>query len=411
MKDQLPYIFAAMITGSLIAGGTNVLAILMLFRPHKPLFIGRYRLPFTPGLIPGKQKQLAEKIAAIVAEHLLTPESITASLRQGQIEQKIKDKLYEYWEHHVSSQVVLGTYLDKTALDRQRIEAAVVDMIIRQCGKINQPELINAQLEQLVHAIGDRKINQVLPETMITAVDQAIEQFVNSLIKHLDHLLQDKKTGVILIQMLDETLAIKNTLIRKLFLNIMADENILQQITQKLQKFLTSEAVIVYCKTYLSERWQMIHETDIASLQAQYPEQSEHLLAQITHMIHGALQNGLQSEAFRLAVTKEIENAGDRLWNMPVASLLQMLDPYKDTFIEQISCKAAETLQIHGEEIIRSINIHEIVEQQVAAFPSRRLEEIILQIARKELQYITLIGALIGAILGIVQFMLASSAL
>ena len=409
MEDKLPYLFAAIITGSLIAGGTNVLAILMLFRPHKPLYIGRYQLPFTPGLIPGKQKQLAEKIADIVAEHLLTPEAISGSLRTGRIEQTIKAKLFEYWQHHAPSTVPLGTYLDKTAIDRQHIQAVITDMIIRQCGNINQPGLINSQLQQTVNSIANRQIGQILPETAMTAADEIIKQFTASLLEHLDHMLQDKKTRVILVQMLDETLAIKNTLVRKLFLNIIADENVLQQITEKLQKLLTSDAISLHFTAYLSEQWKTIHETDIESLRAKYPGQSEYLLLQITNMIHGALQNGLQSDAFRMVVTEEVQNIAERLWNMPVATLLQILEPYKDSSIELISYKLADTLQIHAEEIVHSINIRGIVEQQVASFPSTRLEEIILQIAKKELQYITLIGALIGAVLGLVQFMLAYS--
>ncbi|MBF9299470.1 DUF445 family protein, partial [Staphylococcus schleiferi] len=40
------------ILGAIIGGVTNMIAIKMLFHPFKPYYIFRFRIPFTPGLIP-----------------------------------------------------------------------------------------------------------------------------------------------------------------------------------------------------------------------------------------------------------------------------------------------------------------------------------------------------------------------
>ena len=48
--------------GAVIGYGTNTLAVEMLFRPFTPKYIGKWRLPFTPGLIPKEQARIAEKI-------------------------------------------------------------------------------------------------------------------------------------------------------------------------------------------------------------------------------------------------------------------------------------------------------------------------------------------------------------
>jgi len=48
---------------------TNDIAIRMLFRPHKACYIGRWRVPFTPGIVPRRKDQLAEILGnAIVAK-------------------------------------------------------------------------------------------------------------------------------------------------------------------------------------------------------------------------------------------------------------------------------------------------------------------------------------------------------
>ncbi len=66
--------------GAIIGGYTNHLAIKMLFRPHRPIYIGKFQLPFTPGLIPKRRDELAVQLGKMVVEHLLTPEGIGKKL-------------------------------------------------------------------------------------------------------------------------------------------------------------------------------------------------------------------------------------------------------------------------------------------------------------------------------------------
>ncbi len=52
---------AAPVIGGIIGLITNGLAIKMLFRPHKEIYIGKFRLPFTPGLIPKEKIELQQQ--------------------------------------------------------------------------------------------------------------------------------------------------------------------------------------------------------------------------------------------------------------------------------------------------------------------------------------------------------------
>ncbi|WP_148361152.1 DUF445 domain-containing protein [Bacillus timonensis] len=70
-----------MVIGAIIGGVTNSLAIKMLFRPYKAIYIGGKRLPFTPGLIPKRRDELAYQMGRTVVEHLLTPESLKKKLK------------------------------------------------------------------------------------------------------------------------------------------------------------------------------------------------------------------------------------------------------------------------------------------------------------------------------------------
>ncbi|MCU0553090.1 MAG: DUF445 family protein, partial [Leptolyngbya sp. Prado105] len=64
------------VVGGVIGYFTNDIAIKMLFRPYRAVYIGRRRVPFTPGLIPRNQERLAKRISDTIMGSLLTPEEL-----------------------------------------------------------------------------------------------------------------------------------------------------------------------------------------------------------------------------------------------------------------------------------------------------------------------------------------------
>ena len=66
--------------GALIGYGTNTLAVEMLFRPFTPKYLGKWRLPFTPGLIPKEQARIAESLGELIEKELFSPEVVGAAL-------------------------------------------------------------------------------------------------------------------------------------------------------------------------------------------------------------------------------------------------------------------------------------------------------------------------------------------
>lgn len=70
--------------GAFIGWATNVIAIRMLFRPHRPV-----RVPMTPfsfqGVLPRRHAELAASIGRAVAEELITPAVLLERLDMGAI--------------------------------------------------------------------------------------------------------------------------------------------------------------------------------------------------------------------------------------------------------------------------------------------------------------------------------------
>jgi uncharacterized membrane protein YheB (UPF0754 family) len=65
----------------------------------------------------------------------------------------------------------------------------------------------------------------------------------------------------------------------------------------------------------------------------------------------------------------------------------------------------ADALQ---EGLEKGVNVHELVEAKVKSFPVTRMEELILQVASKELKSIEILGGVLGGIVGLVQAVLLS---
>ncbi|MBC8924087.1 DUF445 family protein, partial [Escherichia coli] len=69
------------------------IAIRMLFRPYKAIYLFNKRLPFTPGLIPKRRDELAEHIGKVVVSHLLTEDAIRARLLDENLQKEITDTI------------------------------------------------------------------------------------------------------------------------------------------------------------------------------------------------------------------------------------------------------------------------------------------------------------------------------
>ena len=88
---QLAWITAPVI-GGLIGLITNSLAIKMLFRPHRAIYIGRFHVPFTPGLIPKEKERIAGAIGEVISKYLLDD----ATIQKAICDTKMKERVAVY---------------------------------------------------------------------------------------------------------------------------------------------------------------------------------------------------------------------------------------------------------------------------------------------------------------------------
>lgn len=71
-------------------------AVWMLFYPREPRYIGKWRVPFTPGLLPSSRKTLEYAIAEAVSTQLLRPEILEESANKQGLPRLIRSSLPDH---------------------------------------------------------------------------------------------------------------------------------------------------------------------------------------------------------------------------------------------------------------------------------------------------------------------------
>jgi len=106
-------IITAPVVGGLIGLITNGLAIRMMFRPLKPVYIGRFRLPFTPGLIPKERERLAKSIGEVISRELINKDTLKATLLSESMKEQFSAKLDEIIGKYRNSGDTVGSIAEK----------------------------------------------------------------------------------------------------------------------------------------------------------------------------------------------------------------------------------------------------------------------------------------------------------
>ncbi|OEH86927.1 hypothetical protein BHU72_01305 [Desulfuribacillus stibiiarsenatis] len=407
MDQQFLHLILAIFIGGLIGGSTNMLAIKMLFRPHQPLYIGKNRIPFTPGLIPSKQDQLAIKIASVVSDYILTPSVIAHAFTKVNFQKKLHDILKAYWSESMKKGYTLETLIDSFGFDKERIIILLKDSIVRQMIHVNTRTNIKEAHSLFIKQFGQKQISSIIPKVFQDTIEQNVDHTIELLLEYFSKQLNENQTKIAMIQMLEESFDIKNPLMKKLFFSVIADDQILQSIIKKLQKAIESDTVKQLVKDSLQKNWDSILESTILDLIIRWPEQAAQFERVLTKTIHKTIQTALHTAQLHESLEMIVRKLVNNFLHTPLQKYEKTLEPYVDQIIQAILSSGLEYVQRHVDTLIASINIHEVVRSQVAAFPSKKLEAMILQVANRELLYITYFGVLLGGLMGILQYLLS----
>lgn len=168
--------------GGIIGAFTNYIAIKMMFRPYSEKRLFGFVVPFTPGIIPKRQNDLAKAIGRVVCDNLVDADGISKMLLSdetiGKLESKIDEMVRSLQTNEYSLRVFFSNYAGE---DR-------VEKLIKR---------VNDNLVSKIDGIvSDEKIGQTIAASAMSALDERIgDGFMGMITKNaLADTIKDKIT-------------------------------------------------------------------------------------------------------------------------------------------------------------------------------------------------------------------------
>ena len=188
----------APLLGGVIGYITNDLAIRMLFRPRKAVYIGKFHVPFTPGLIPSQQGRIAQSIGDVVSSQLLNEETLRQTLLSESTIQNLQNKVRNFLtmlskdERRVSELLSMPQVRDRISIDVDELTGKLTQSLT---GKIIEAKLGYTVVDSV---IGDKMdfINQN-KWLSILVDDNAQKSIKEKLAEKVNEIIAEKAPGAI----------------------------------------------------------------------------------------------------------------------------------------------------------------------------------------------------------------------
>lgn len=175
------------LVGALIGYFTNLIAVKMLFYPHKPVFLFGHQLPLTPGAIPKGKARLAKSAGKIVQDELFTREDISGRLLTEEVEKPLIDKVMSILETNIRE---TGAVMAGSAEKYDRLEESFTELlaikITDAIKKMDIPGTIHREGKAMLldHVLNSKLLTFVVSDNMIDRVMKAVsdkmEEFIDA---------------------------------------------------------------------------------------------------------------------------------------------------------------------------------------------------------------------------------------
>lgn len=182
------------VVGGVIGYITNDIAIKMLFRPRKAKFIGKWQIPFTPGLIPKEKNRIAESIGNVISKQLLDSGTLLDVLSSGEMTTKIRQSIENFItkneENTHTLYYVLTQYIQEDTL-RMAYENVRDDISDFAYEKITETNFVKNFAEEMLYwvrdaiffvriPILDRLVGDKIAKSIIEPITEKISSAINS---------------------------------------------------------------------------------------------------------------------------------------------------------------------------------------------------------------------------------------
>lgn len=361
------------IIGAAIGGVTNHLAIKMLFRPYKAIYIKNWRVPFTPGLIPKRRDELAKQLGLTVVNYLLTPETF----RKKFFSKDIQDKV----EHFVQTKVEETIFTnDKTIQDWLNLAGfAHLPTTIEQ--KVEA--IVEGQFSSVKNTLSTKSIRTLLSDDIQNTIDAKIPVAVQHILEKGEDYFLSPEGEMTIKAMIDDFLSSKGSLGGMINMFLGDSSSLVGKVQRELVKFLQAPGTTTLLTKIFSQEWEKLK--DRPAMDFLQDVQFDPILSKLQVYVKE-----------QLAISERLNQPISYYW--PEGN-----DWAKYTVIPQAIEKAFVKAEEKLEDVLKRLNLQEVVREQVDSFPVEKLEELVLGISKREFKMITVLGAVLGGLIGIMQ--------
>lgn len=392
------------LAGSIIGYFTNDIAIKMLFRPYKPIYLGKRKLPFTPGLIPSNQGRLAQKVSDTIMGSLLTPEEL----------QKLAERLLKTERVESALSWLLKLALEQVQSDKEQKTAKVLANVLKDLFGQSLPRLLKVLarredfLEEQINQIFDRilldfKLSEaqarqfsdwllevVIPPDLLR---RAIIDFLTDRnIQIIDEGFREKSSGTYWV--VANLFGLRNSLIR--LRTFCIDE---KEITNtRLKELVISLQVRNRIRDFLQEiSLQNLPVVTVRQFRKTTRETVRSYLQNRGSEFIQSLGDSVDWQNVAVIIINRLRSSAAVNTSLAVVSqeLALILERYLEKDLENLIT-----------QIIPILSIDRVIIERVSSTSAQELEEAIQGIVKNELQAIVNLGGILGFLVGLAQTVL-----
>ncbi|MBE9201292.1 MULTISPECIES: DUF445 domain-containing protein [unclassified Nodularia (in: cyanobacteria)] len=399
--SQIWFYLLPPVLGGIIGYFTNDIAIKMLFRPYKAIYIAGRKVPFTPGLIPRNQERLAKNISNTIMGSLLTPGELQNLARRLLQTERVQSAILwllqlaieqiKVEKNEKSAKIVAGILRDLLGESFPRLLKVLArreDFLEAQINQIFDQVLLELQLsEEQSTRLADWLIQVVLPPDVLRQV--IIDFLTDRTIQTIDESFREKTSGTYWV--VANLFGLRNTLtrLRTFCLDDKDATNArLEELIQVLQMRDRLKRVL------LDLSLQNLPVGTVRQLRKTTRESVRHYIQSSGSDLLQGLTDSVNWENIATLLLNRLSASPVLSSSLEVVSqeLAQILEKYLEKDLEKIVA-----------QVIPILSIDQVIVDRVKSTSPADLEAAIEGIVKNELQAIVTLGGVLGFIIGLFQ--------
>ncbi|WP_059102823.1 DUF445 family protein [Shouchella shacheensis] len=366
------------VVGAVVGAVTNALAIRMLFRPYRALYIGSWHLPFTPGLLPKRQKEIAVQLGNIVAKHLLTAEGLAkklgSDLFRREMNSWLQTRVRDWLKSERTLQSYLGSNVQEVSARRQLI------------GKTKA--VMKREVEGFLQENRNQPLKNVLPRQFQENVEASLSLATEKLLQKGRDYVASREGSQRIGKTVEHFLSKKGRL-GSMVSMFFSKDKLVELLQPELLKLLDQENTRQTVESLLNQEWEKLLERELGSFDT-------------------VLDIDLLVDRLTALLDERVT-----MLNWIDAPLHTWTGPYEARIVQEwvptFAATAGEYIQKHVAAFLEKLKLEDVIKEQVESFSMQHLEELIMAITKRELKMITFLGGVIGGLVGLIQALVVLS--